>query len=292
MAVLALDLGGTKLAARLYDGETVVLDRRLAIPRLDHAGREIAAIGRFVTALRDEAGSRVDACGLAAAPGIAPDGTVTRWPNRAYWAGALLVPELAAILGTDIVHDDDGNAAALADAWVLGGGTLVHLCIGTGVGGGIVQGGRLHRGANRAAAEFGHMVVKPGGARCSCGRQGCLQAVLSGPAILAAAGKSGHAELRSALDAGDPAALSAVADAADSLAQAIVTLSEILDPDTVSLGGGVTAGLPLMVERAAAGAAASGRAGQVLPRIVASPHGADASLVGAWVMATTQGGMP
>lgn len=285
MAVLALDLGGTKLAARLYDGEAIVIERRLEIPRLDNAGREIDAIGRFITSLLAETDLSVEACGLAAAPGIAPDGNVTRWPNRSYWLGAPLVSRLAGILGADIVHDDDGNAAALADAWTLGGRTLVHLCIGTGVGGGIIQGGRLHRGANRAAAEFGHMVVRPGGPRCTCGRHGCLQAVLSGPAIVAAAGKTSHAELLSALKAGDPEALSAVTDAADGLAQVIVTLSEILDPDTVSIGGGVPAGLPMMVERASTVAAASRRAGQVLPRIVTSPHGADASLVGAWMLA-------
>jgi kanosamine 6-kinase len=126
---------------------------------------------------------------------------------------------------------------------------LVYIGVGTGIGGGVVLGGRSCPGLLRGSCEFGHMVVDRGGARCDCGRRGCVQAVASGPATLRRAGRLcgrsvSFAELKDALRAGRPWAVSAVTESCAALAAAAVSVSELLHPSLVLIGGGFGAGLP------------------------------------------------
>lgn len=286
MSILALDLGGTKLAGRLeVAGRTIV--QTMVLPNGGAAVEELETILAFIAALSAEGREAVEAVALASAPTIGADGRVLRWPNRPHWQGVDLGAALRDTLGCNPVIEDDGNAAALAEARAMGVADLVYLGIGTGVGGGLVLGGRLHRGRG-AAAEFGHMPVADAGIRCSCGRGGCLQAVASGPAIQVRAGITGQdptAALRHALNDLCPEAWAAIGQAADALTVAILTLTEAVDPAVVAIGGGVADGIPELIGRVADSVHASCRQGQNPPLIRPALHGAGASLEGALLLA-------
>jgi glucokinase len=171
-------------------------------------------------------------------------------------------------LGLRTIVDNDANAAVYAE-YVLGAARgarcAVMLTLGTGVGGGIVIGGALYRGGHGFAGEIGHMTIDTGGRPCGCGNEGCLEGVVSGPAIVAAAralldqgepsslAGAGAGETMSSRDVGDAAragdrvAALALEAAGRSLGVGLANLVSILDPDVIVVGGGVSAvGEPLL----------------------------------------------
>jgi len=155
--------------------------------------------------------------------------------------------------------DDDANAAALAEYWFgagRGADPVVYLTISTGIGGGIVLGGELYRGASGNAGELGHMIVQTGGRCCGCGGRGCLEAYCSGTNIAARAREALQQEPGSALGAlgrspraEDVVALAGAGDALaarlwdetmDYLASGVLSVIHAFEPQCVVLGGGVT----------------------------------------------------
>lgn len=162
------------------------------------------------------------------------------------------------------VIDNDAACFALGEWWMGAGQRaecLVGVTLGTGVGSGIVLGGRIHHGASDAAGELGHTVVAVGGRRCGCGRRGCVEAYASGPAIAGRAREAlaeGIAVAPSVLGRRDPGAITArdvcaaaaagdelarivVQRAADMLAVALANVIHLLNPDVLVIGGGVAA---------------------------------------------------
>jgi kanosamine 6-kinase len=267
MAILALDLGGTKLAGVRVDDAGRADERRIELPRHGDAERELDEVVRFAVDLAERGGEPLGGAALAAAPTLGADGRVTRWPNRPHWAGVALVPRLESALGCALAVEDDGNAAAWAEAEAAAVDDLVYLGLGTGVAGGLVLGGRVHHGRHAAAGEIGHVVVDPDGPACRCGRRGCLQALASGPALQAA---SDGPSLPRAIEG---------------LARIVVVVSELLDPAVIAIGGGAAAVRPGLVGRVAVAAAGCARRGQRLPDLRPAFHGERASLEGAVLLA-------
>jgi predicted NBD/HSP70 family sugar kinase len=172
---------------------------------------------------------------------------------------------------------------------------LAYLSIGTGVAAGLVLDGRLRRGAAGAAGEIGHVVIDPAGPPCPCGQRGCLEALVSGPAIArrwpAAAGQPVATHLVDAAVAGDEAAASLLAEVGGHLASAVQLLALAVDPRHIVLGGGVTeAGEPL-AEAVRTALVARARAVPLLAdlaladRIVVLPSGAAPGATGAAMLA-------
>ncbi|MFF3498183.1 ROK family protein [Streptomyces sp. NPDC003247] len=288
-AVLAVDIGGTKLAVRaLADGVTV---HERTLPWRDGADpdADLDLLGASVSEAAGALGTAPVRIGVAAAPNVDGDGRVVGWPNRPGWTGrSLRVP--FARTGAEVLFGDDATLAALAEAHATGCRDLVYLGLGTGVGGGLVCGGRLLTGAWGTAGEVGHLVVDPAGPPCRCGRRGCLQAGVSGPALAAhAAARRGRTTTTAELVAGvadaEDWAEHTLDHAAGLIARALAVLTELVQPARVHIGGGLGSALTALPERVAPRLAATVRAGRPVPEVRPAVHGAHASLAGAALLA-------
>jgi glucokinase len=253
--VAALDWGGTwiRVALATADGQVLAQVRRRRPGGLE---AQCALAAGSVAALAADLGTRPAAVGVGIA-GITRGGIVESAVNIGISQPFDLARHLRASIGLPVAVVNDTQAAALAEAAELGGGTNVLLMVGTGIGGAIVTGGRLMTG-NGAAGDFGHMVVTMDGPECGCGGRGCLEALASGRVLdlaaqrLAATGASGRLASRAAvrgrvhagdLDraarAGDRAAHAALAAAAAALAAGLRSITAALDPGVIVLGGGL-----------------------------------------------------
>ncbi len=191
---IGVDLGGTNLRAAAIGREGQVLGRRSA-PTNPAAGREamLDCMTGAIAELRD-------ACGPAGLAGIGigvpgfillKEGIVRNSNNLACLEGFPIRAEIERTLGARVILENDANAAALGEKWMGAGRDvqdLVLLTLGTGVGGGIISGGRVLQGFLGMAGELGHTTVVPDGNPCGCGNQGCLEKHASATAITAMAG--------------------------------------------------------------------------------------------------------
>jgi predicted NBD/HSP70 family sugar kinase len=209
------------------------------------------------TAVESAEAGQLTVAGLAVAvPGpVETDRGLLRLAPNLGWVDvpvAELVADRFASRGLRVMADNEANLAALGELWFGGHRDLadfVHVSGEIGVGGGIVVGGELFRGAGGFAGEIGHVTVQPGGPRCRCGARGCLEQVAGQEAILRAAGLTGAvgtsigqpggsvAELLARARAGDPGTLRAVASAGRALGLGLSATANIVDPGTVVLGG-------------------------------------------------------
>ncbi len=189
--LLGFDIGGTKAVAALGRGAGEVL----AESRLDDwaSGAWQSDLETLVDhggSLLERAGVKpadLDALGISApGPLHPPRGVVLEAPNLPGWVDVPVVEKLSDAFGVPCLLENDANAAALAE-WRFGAGRgqrdLVFLTMSTGVGGGMILGGRLYRGSRFMAGEVGHMPVVPAGRLCNCGLRGCLEAYTSGNAL-------------------------------------------------------------------------------------------------------------
>ncbi|HVL93595.1 MAG TPA: ROK family protein [Acidimicrobiales bacterium] len=190
-AVLAVDIGGTKMAAARVTGDGEVLATATApTPRGTDPEAVFAALARTIDEVRsgDEA-----ACGVGCGGPMAPGGETVSPLNIAAWrAGFPLRTRLATLLGLPVHVDNDAKALALGQGWrggARGERDFLAMVVSTGVGGGIVLDGRLLDGAAGNAGHIGHVIVEPAGRPCACGARGCLEAEASGPSIAAATGR-------------------------------------------------------------------------------------------------------
>ncbi len=187
--VLAVDVGGTKMAAGRVDDAGELTGRHSApTPRSDDPEALWAALADVV--------GRVDfrgaaACGVGCGGPMSPGGDEVSPLNIPTWRAFPLRARLAGLTGLPVFVDNDAKALALGEGWVgaaAGARDFIAMVVSTGVGGGIVLDGRLLDGAGGNAGHIGHVIVEPGGARCGCGADGCLEAVASGLAIERAIG--------------------------------------------------------------------------------------------------------
>jgi glucokinase len=286
--VIGLDVGGTKILSGLVDRDGRVL-REHEVPSPDGSEEGVlAALDGAVEALLDDS---------VAAIGYGIPANLERGTGRILRAVNLPLDDVDLVsrsrerFGLPAAIENDAGAATLAE-WRLGAGratqNLVLLTLGTGVGGGIVIDGRLFRGW----AELGHIVIQEGGAECSCGGRGHLEALASGTAgdrvaqELYGSEADAHALVSRAKE-GDERARDALARIGHSLGAGIASLVNVFDPELVVVGGGFGAAagdLVLDPAREAARREAIAPANRTL-RVVPAELGSDAGLVGAGLVA-------
>ncbi|MER5202047.1 ROK family transcriptional regulator [Streptomyces sp. NPDC002825] len=239
VTVRVVDLTGTDRVHR-----TEHLDNRAA----DAAGVLARAAGIAAEALDEAAGLRLAPAGAALAlPGLVSGGTVRQAPNLGWnevpaeaHFGKALTALRPATAGLPVTSDNEANMAALAELWSGSLGavrTFLHLTGEIGVGGAIVVHGELLRGAHGFAGEIGHLVVDAEGPRCRCGSRGCLEQYAGQAALLASAGAADVRDLAGRAEAGEPRALTALAEAGRMLGRALSGAVNLLDPEAVVLGG-------------------------------------------------------
>jgi glucokinase len=221
-----------------------------------------------------------DASAVAIAGAIRTStGEITQSPNLPRWDGVRLGAELSC----EVLND--ANAAILGESWVGGlRGTkaAILLTLGTGVGGGLLLDGKLWTGATGAAAELGHVAVRPDGPRCGCGSTGCLEMYASGTAIAKAAGAPDAKEAERRARAGDARARAAFDGAADALGVVLSGLANAFNPEAIALGGGMAPAFDLLAPRVEALIAARAfKLAREGLRIVPAKLGKNAGLLGA-----------
>ncbi len=212
-----------------------------------------------------------------AVPGVVAGDRVLRAPNLG-WAGVPVdLPLEGLLLETKL--ENEANLAALAEHWsgTVPSADFVHVSGEIGIGGGIVVGGQLFRGAHARAGELGHVVVDPDGPPCSCGGYGCVERFAGQDAILVAAGAASRAELEERCQAGDSRALESVSEAGRWLGIALASVANLFDPDVIVLGGVFAALAPWLREAVADNLARHG----VSADIVVSQLGTEAAVRGA-----------
>lgn len=270
MYAIGIDIGGTKVAGALVDENgAIIREARVATPVSDPVALVDAVVG-LVTDLRS--GEKVLGVGVAMAGFIDHQQANVIYGTNFGWKNFPLKSEIEAKLDIPVIIENDANAAGWAE-YRFGAGQghqhMVMLTLGTGVGGAIIVDGKMLRGGFGVAGELGHMRVVPDGIPCGCGQRGCIESYASGTALLrtaielvdsgepagkrlaeikAQAGQLTGAELYQALVEGDPGAVQLLRNLASWLGQAIASLSAILDPEIVVIGGGVSQAGDLLLE--------------------------------------------
>ena len=291
ISYLGIDIGGTKVALKAVGPGARECEIAFRWPLFDGTRNDLAALAAGVREVRESLPYDIEAVGVAIPATVDGNGTVVTWPGRPGWAGFDLAAALDGLFpGTPVRYADDGDLAALAEAHRAGVRNLVHLGVGTGIGGGIVLDGRLCPGSGRGSCEAGHMIVDRDGPECDCGRHGCLQAVASGPATLRrAAARRGRdvsfTELRDALTEERPWAVDTLEESCAALAAAATSLAELVHPDRITVGGGFAAGVPGFVERVRRHAQRLARPGGAPVRLADAMLGGLSSLEGALLLA-------
>ena len=257
--VLAADIGGTKLATGVVRSDGIVLANCIA---MTPTGTDAEGLYRVFRDLLHEAikqsgvdRSAIRAVGIGCGgPMTYPEGLVSPLNIRA-WRDFPLRPRLEADFSVPVMVDNDAKAFVLGEYWVGGGRgsrCLLGMVVSTGVGGGVVEEGRLIDGAHGNAGHIGHMVVFPNGPVCGCGARGCLEAVASGSHMARQAQQALASGTRSqipanptardigvAAAAGDTLALRLLRRAGVALGRGIASAATLLDLDRVVIGGGV-----------------------------------------------------
>ena len=254
--VLALDIGGTKLAAGVVDTAGRVRSFAVASTLADEGpenGLErLFALGRKVVEESGVAWPAIGAVGIGAGgPLDAVRGVLIAPPHLPGWVDVPLTQRAEAAFGLPAALENDATAAAAGEhRFGAGAGTrhMVYLTISTGVGGGTVIDGRLYRGAGGNGGELGHVTVDCDGRPCKgCGRRGCLEAYVSGTSIAERAREAGMdgavaADVAAAAKAGDPVATMVWDETIDALACGLTSIVNLFEPELVVLGGGVVSG--------------------------------------------------
>jgi glucokinase len=295
-AVLALDIGGTKIAAGLVgeDGRVVRRSEVPSHPTQDGCGE---ALWQTVRALAEEVcgGDRPGAVGVGCGGPLQwPQGVVSPL-NIPAWRGFPLRARLCDHFpGVTVRLANDAIAMAVGEHW-RGAGVAAEgflgVVVSTGVGGGLILGGRVVEGMTGNAGHIGHVVVDPDGRDCECGGRGCLEAVARGPAVVRwatvngwrpAAGRPDGRSLLAAARAGDGTAVAAFARAGTALGVAIASAASLIELDVVAIGGGLSNAGDLLLGPARSAFARHARIEFAARcRIVPAGLGANAGLVGA-----------
>lgn len=266
--VLALDFGGTKLAAAVVDAATGSVLEQLRRPTPQQRSAESSLnvmmdMGKQLVAHATKESRRLSAVGVSfGGPVVSDNGSEVRSNHVTGWESVNLPALFEATFELPIVVENDANAAAACE-WRFGAGRgcqhVMYLQISTGIGMGLVLGGRLYRGAG-SAGEFGHAIIKEQGPACVCGERGCVESFASGWAIERDAraalqgGEAGDAMLAlcggrpeeldarlvvQAADAGDSVAAGILRHAFGALGRALRNAVALLDPEVVVVGGGI-----------------------------------------------------
>jgi glucokinase len=301
-----IDVGGTKIAGGVVDEDgTIIEELRVESPATDAEAIEEAIAG-LVTRLRER--HPIETVGVGAAGYVDKARAVVLFAPNVAWRNEDLKSELEKRVELPVVIENDANAAAWGE-FAFGAGhdadDLLLVTVGTGVGGGLVLDGEVYRGANGVGAEIGHMRVVPNGILCGCGKHGCFEQYASGSALvrearsLAMSGamiaqgmlQRAGGDLRQitgpliteAARHGDEGARQQLAELGRWLGEGIASLTAVLDPAVVAVGGGVADADDLLLEpaRAAFHAQLTGRGHRPELQIRKATLGNNAGLIGA-----------
>src|SRR5437879_983007 len=306
---IGIDIGGKKVAGGLVDacGEIHVRSRTPMITT-GEASKGLSAVSAAIQALFPDAAERprIEAIGICAPGPLNPlTGMIINPPNLAIWHNYPLAKEMRRLYNVNVKIDNDANAAALAEAkWGAGRGyrNVFYASIGTGIGTGIIFDGRIYHGGTGAAAEGGHIGVDGNGARCECGKGGCIEALASGTAIGRRARQQVSEDPKSILlemadgdpqrvtsemvakahAANDPVAREVMRETVDMLAYWLGNVIDLLEPDVIVIGGGVSSMMAPFLEeirRRWVGACLN-PSPQDIPLVLAR-YGEDAGIAGA-----------
>jgi glucokinase len=257
----AIDIGGTKIAVGIVAGDGRVVSR-LECPTEPQRGFEIA-FTRMCGMLREcmtEAGASIGGIGIGSTGPVDPfRGTIEDADLLPGWKGAPIVRRLSEEFSLEVAMENDGDAAALAEAaWGAGRGkrSFIYVTISTGIGAGIIVDGKLYRGVDGSHPELGHMVIDDSGVQCYCGARGCWEALASGPAMVEwmkanSPGREWTAkEICDLAEGGDELARRAVERESYYLGLGLANLVTVFSPDAIALGGGVMKSGSLFLEGA------------------------------------------
>jgi glucokinase len=263
---LGVDIGGTKVQCSLvWESGEIIGREKCPTPRKGGPERVVAAIEKCMDDMVRKGGVNqgdLTAIGIAVPGVVDPDrGLVVKAPNMKL-TGVDLGALLKARFGLPIIIGNDGNFGALGETW-LGSArnakSALYICVGTGIGSGLVQRGRLWRGARDSAGEIGHMIMQLGGPKCGCGALGCFEALASRTAIerdlrdaISSGRKSVLLELaggdlsvirsgmiRKALEVEDELVCEVMRRASEVLGYACLNVRHLIDPEAIVFGGGV-----------------------------------------------------
>jgi glucokinase len=303
---IGIDIGGTKIAAGVVDGQGNVLARSRAQTPSQSPPEVEDAIAAVVAELSHE--HPVLAVGIGAAGLVDITGSDVLFAPHLAWRNEPLREAVSRRVGLVVRVDNDANAAAWAESRFGAGRGEEHLlCItlGTGIGGGLILGGQIYRGRYGLAGEFGHQQVVPGGHLCKCGNRGCWEEYASGNALareaqaLAVDDADAAREMLSlaqgdiarisgqvvahAAAAGDEAAIGLLADVGQWLGIGMANLAAALDPGMFVVGGGASDAGDLLLDpaREAFRQTLTGRGFRTEARIARARLGAEAGMVGA-----------
>jgi glucokinase len=308
---IGVDLGGTKMLIGVVDGDGETLHRRVATSA-GLTGEEVLEL------LETELRIAIESRPAVGAVGLGVPCTIDR--DRGLCISAVNLPLIDVPvrdlveerIGLPVSIDNDGNTAAIAEfrrGAARGASNVVLLTIGTGIGGGLILGGRPYRGTRGAAAELGHVVVDLNGPPCqgNCPNHGCIESLASGTALrieaeraaaefpqsgLARAGAAGatvDGQLVTELaEAGDPTSIDVLAVIGRRLGVALSGLANIFDPDVIVIGGGVMAAGELLLGPAREEFQARALPPQKETPIRAAELGPDAGMIGAAIVAADE----
>jgi glucokinase len=265
--VVGVDIGGTKVAAGLVDSHGEILARnRTPMVTTGAPSNGLAAVSTAIHGLFSGASSQnqIAAIGVCAPGPLNPrTGVIINPPNLPIWHNYPLAEEMRRVYDVPVRVDNDANAAALAEAkWGAGRGyrDFFYATVGTGIGTGIIFDGRIFHGKTGAAAEGGHMGVDRNGPVCNCGKRGCIETLAAGPAIARRARQKLQQSPDSVLwkmAGGDISAVSGemvgrayalndsvaqevMRETLDLLAYWLGSIIDLLEPDAIVIGGGVS----------------------------------------------------
>ncbi len=273
MLAIGVDIGGTKIAAGVVDDEGVIIAATTRTTPATDAALIEAAVADAVAELR--AGHQVVGVGVGAAGFVSADRRTVNFAANLAWRQHPLAEELEKLTGLPVVVENDANAAGWAEYRFGAATTARHMLmvtVGTGLGGAIVLDGQLVRGSAGFAGEIAHMTAVPDGQWCGCGRKGCLEQYTAGTALVRSARRrasAGDARMGPLLQAaggdrkqidgpmitrlaqqGDPGSIELIAEIGRWLGTGMASISTLLDPEVIVVGGGVAAAGDLLLEPA------------------------------------------
>ncbi|WP_370619145.1 ROK family glucokinase [Mumia sp. Pv 4-285] len=310
---VGVDIGGTKIAVAVVDEVgTIIAQDRVKTPATD-ATQIGEAVAQSVNALKKD--HDVEAVGVGAAGFVDAGRRTVLFAPNIKWVDEPLADRIEALVDLPVVIENDANAAAWGE-FRFGAGAdvddMLLVTVGTGIGGGIIQGGRLDRGAYGVAGEIGHLRMVPAGIRCGCGQYGCWEQYASGRALVRETRDriDAHIEQAQPLAAlvdgdvsqitgqmvteqaqkGDPLAIELIADVGRWLGEGIATLAAVIDPSVVAIGGGVAKAGDLLMAPAKAAFLRSLSAPVYRPQAMLreASLGNDAGVIGAADLARTR----
>jgi glucokinase len=255
----AVDIGGTKIAVGIVRDDGQILDRS-ECPTDARQGfpDAVLRIGEMLRQGIDRCGT-IDGVGVGCPGPLDPfTGVIGDVGTLPGWDGCDLTEAIGAHFGVSVAVENDADAATLAEyAWGTSqaSGTLIYVTISTGIGGGIVQSGRLYRGVRGAHPELGHQVIDPSGPRCYCTISGCWESLASGTAMSAffyqtnpERGSPTASQICTLAQQGDPLAVRAIKREAHYLGLGLANLVTLFAPEVICLGGGVMRSSELFLE--------------------------------------------